>query len=241
MNVFFRRGSTPPIFKGPAVLRRCCPPSAEGLACCRSPHQPRGAAAVLPFFSARAEEAARCQCLRGWAQAVGHVTPSLDGGPPMFFSWGMWQEGQPLCRGGKGARHTPNLSSPSRRIADIHSFSLESLARTCWGRDYPDMTQKLILLGRFGKREELSPLGHHSASSRTDPDILSDICGRYTASGAYARASCVGWTKTLACDCSSQRQPHCSISWRTPCSAGPRRSASLSFAGYRLHFRTRSR
>ena len=81
----FRRGDTPPIFKGPAVLRRCCPPSAEGVACCRSPHQPRGAAAVLPFFSARAEEAARCQCLRGWAQAVGHVTPSLNGGPPCFF------------------------------------------------------------------------------------------------------------------------------------------------------------
>ena len=117
MNVFFRRGDTPPIFKGPAVLRRCCPPSAEGVACCRSPHQPRGAAAVLPFFSARAEEAARCQCLRGWAQAVGRVTPSWDGGPP-WCSWGMWQEGQPLCRGGKGARHTPNLSSPSRRIAD---------------------------------------------------------------------------------------------------------------------------
>ena len=36
----------------------------------------------------------------------------------------------------------------------LHSFSLEILARTCWGRDYPDMTQKLILLGRFGKREE---------------------------------------------------------------------------------------
>ena len=81
----FRRGDNPPIFKGPAVLRRCCPPSAEGVACCRSPHQPRGAAAVLPFFSARAEEAARCQCLRGWAQAVGHVTPSLNGGPPCFF------------------------------------------------------------------------------------------------------------------------------------------------------------
>ena len=36
----------------------------------------------------------------------------------------------------------------------LHSFSLEILARTCWGRDYPDMTQRLILLGRFGKREE---------------------------------------------------------------------------------------
>ena len=70
-----------------------------------------------PFFSARAEEVARCQCLRGWAQAVGRVTPSWDGGPP-WCSWGMWQEGQPLCRGGKGARHTHNLSSPSRRIAD---------------------------------------------------------------------------------------------------------------------------
>ena len=84
------------------MLRRCCPPSFEGAACCQSPHKPRGAAAVLPFFSARAEEAARCQCLRGWAQAVGRVTPSLDGGPP-WFSWGMWQEGQPLCRGGQGA------------------------------------------------------------------------------------------------------------------------------------------
>ena len=41
----------------------------------------------------------------------------LGWGPP-WCSWGMWQEGQPLCRGGKGARHTHNPSSPSRRIAD---------------------------------------------------------------------------------------------------------------------------
>ena len=107
----------PPIFQGPAVWWRCCPPPAEGVACCQSPHKLRGAAAVLSFFSARPEEVARCQCLRGWAQAVGRVTPSWDGGPP-WCSWGMWQEGQPLCRGGKGARHTHNLSSPSRRIAD---------------------------------------------------------------------------------------------------------------------------
>ena len=321
--MFFRRGSTPPIFKGPAVLRRCCPPSAEGVACCRSPHQPRGAAAVLPFFSARAEEAARCQCLRGWAQAVGHVTPSLDGGPPCFFHGGCgrrvshcaeegrgpgthpifrlraerlrtrlhrsllfpgggecspplffrgWGGTPPIskalrCGGGAalllrkewraakvrisfvvqrrccpfsalelkkwraanaceagprrlavslhlgmggphgvhggcgrrgnhcaeegrgpgthtifrlraeglptlfhrnilGERMLPNKVTSARGIHampagvvgvgayTLHSFSLEILARTCWGRDYPDMTQKLILLGRFGKREE---------------------------------------------------------------------------------------
>ena len=79
MNVF-SEGGTPPNFPSPAVLRRCCPPSAEGVVCCQSPHKPRGAAAVLPFFSARAEEAVRCQCLRGWAQAVGHVTPLWMGG-----------------------------------------------------------------------------------------------------------------------------------------------------------------
>ena len=80
-RTFFPEGGTPPNFPSPAVLRRCCPPSAEGVACCQSSHKPRGAAAVLPFFSARAEEAARCQCLRGWAQAVGHVTPLFGGGP----------------------------------------------------------------------------------------------------------------------------------------------------------------
>ena len=47
------------------------------------------------------------------------------------------------------------------------------------------------------REKNLSPLGHHSASSRTDPDILSDICGRYTASGAYARATCVGMNENL--------------------------------------------
>ena len=34
----------------PAVLRRCCPLSSEGVACCQSPRESRGAASVLPFF-----------------------------------------------------------------------------------------------------------------------------------------------------------------------------------------------
>ena len=119
------------------------------------------------------------------------MSPHLWMGGPHVFSWGMWQEGQPLCRGGKGARHThtifrlraeglptlfhrsilgermlPNKVTSAKGIHampagvvgvgayTLHSFSLEILARTCWGSDYPDMTQKLILLGRFGKREE---------------------------------------------------------------------------------------
>ena len=169
------------------MWRRCCPPSAEGVACCQSPHKLRGAAAVLSFFSARAEEVARCQCLRGWAQAVGRVTPSWDGGPP-WCSWGMWQEGQPLCRGGQGAsartifrlraerlptlfhksllgeRMLPNKVTSARGIHampagvvgvgayTLHSFSLEILARTCWGRDYPDMTQKTNPPGTLRKK-----------------------------------------------------------------------------------------
>ena len=107
----FRRGDTPPIFKGPAVLRRCCPPSAEGVACCRSPHQPRGAAAVLPFFSARAEEAARCQCLRGWAQAVGHVTPLWMGGLHDFHG-GCGRRVNHVPRRARGPRHTQGGGGP---------------------------------------------------------------------------------------------------------------------------------
>ena len=40
----------------------------------------------------------------------------------------------------------------------LRSFSFEILARTCWGRGYPDMTQRPILLGRVGKGEE--PFSH---------------------------------------------------------------------------------
>ena len=36
----------------------------------------------------------------------------------------------------------------------LRSFSFELLARTCWGRGYPDMRQRPILLGRVGKGEE---------------------------------------------------------------------------------------
>ena len=115
----FRRGDTPPIFKGPAVLRRCCPPSAEGVACCRSPHQPRGAAAVLPFFSARAEEAARCQCLRGWAQAVGHVTPSLDGGPPCFFHGGCGRRVSHCAEEGRGPGTHPIFRLRAERLPTL--------------------------------------------------------------------------------------------------------------------------
>ena len=188
MNVF-SEGGPPPNFPSPAVLRRCCPPSAEGVVCCQSPHKPRGAAAVLPFFSARAEEAVRCQCLRGWAQAVGHVTPLLMGGLHDFHGGcgrrvshcaeeGRGPGTHPILRlraerlptlfhkSLLGERMLPNKVTSARGIHampagvvgvgayTLHSLSLEILARTCWGRDYPDMTQRLILLGRFGKREE---------------------------------------------------------------------------------------
>ena len=113
---FFSEGGTPPNFPSPAVLRRCCPPSAEGVACCQSSHKPRGAAAVLPFFSARAGAAARCQCLRGWAQAVGHVTPLWMGGLHDFHGGcGRRVNHVPRRAGGLG---THNLSSPRRKIAD---------------------------------------------------------------------------------------------------------------------------
>ena len=36
----------------------------------------------------------------------------------------------------------------------LHSFSLEILARTCWGRGYPDTTQRPVLLGCVGKATE---------------------------------------------------------------------------------------
>ena len=117
MNVF-SEGGTPPNFPSPAVLRRCCPPSAEGVVCCQSPHKPRGAAAVLPFFSAPAEEAVRCQCLRGWAQAVGHVTPLLMGGPHDFHG-GMWQEGQPCAEEGKGASAHTIFRLPGERLPTL--------------------------------------------------------------------------------------------------------------------------
>ena len=68
-------------FSSPAVLRRCCPLSSERVACCQSPRESRGAASVLPFFRGRAEEVARWQCLRDWAQAAGHVTSYFMGGP----------------------------------------------------------------------------------------------------------------------------------------------------------------
>ena len=102
---FFSEGGTPPNFPSPAVLRRCCPPSAEGVVCCQSPHKPRGAAAVLPFFSARAEEAVRCQCLRGWAQAVGHVTPLWMGGLHDFHG-GCGRRVNHCAEEGRGPRHT---------------------------------------------------------------------------------------------------------------------------------------
>ena len=114
MNVF-SEGGTPPNFQSPAVLRRCCPPSAEGVACCQSSHKPRGAAAVLPFFSARAEEAARCQCLRGWAQAVGHVTPSLDGGPP-FFHGGCGRRVSHCAEEGRGPGTHPIFRLRAERL-----------------------------------------------------------------------------------------------------------------------------
>ena len=189
----FRRGAPLP-FSACVVLRWCCPPSAKGGARCQSPHKPRGAAAVLSFFSARAEEAARCQCLRGWAQAVGRVTPSLDGGPPWFHG-GCGRRVSHCAEEGRGPRHAQSfvskakdcrhcstgafsargccptrwrlrgVSTPCQRESWaeeptlLRSFSYECLARTCWGRAYPDTT-----------------VGHHSASSRTDPEIFSKIC-----------------------------------------------------------------
>ena len=93
------------------------------------------------------------------------IVPRREGGPahPTFR---LRAEGLPtlLYRSILGERMLPNKVASARGIhampagvvepTPLHSFSFEILARTCWGRDYPDMTQKLILLGRFGKREE---------------------------------------------------------------------------------------
>ena len=130
---FFSEGGTPPNFPSPAVLRRCCPPSAEGVACCQSSHKPRGAAAVLPFFSARAEEAARCQCLRGWAQAVGHVTPLWMGGLHDFHG-GCGRRVNHCAEEGRGPRHTQSFVSEAKdcRHYSIGVFSARGCCLTRW-------------------------------------------------------------------------------------------------------------
>ena len=74
------------------VRRRCCPSSA------------------LELKKRRAANA----CEAGPRRLA--MSPHLWMGTPHVSSWRMWQEGQPLCRGGKGARHTHNLSSPRERL-----------------------------------------------------------------------------------------------------------------------------
>ena len=88
-------------FSGPAVLRRCCPLSSERVACCQSPRESRGAASVLPFFRGRAEEVARWQCLRNWAQGGWPCHLIFHGGPLRFV--GDAAGGSAMCRGGTGA------------------------------------------------------------------------------------------------------------------------------------------
>ena len=61
------------------VRRRCCPSSA------------------LELKKRRAANA----CEAGPRRLA--MSPHLWMGGPHVFSWGMWQEGQPLCRGGQGA------------------------------------------------------------------------------------------------------------------------------------------
>ena len=136
---------------------------------------------MLPFFSARAEEAARCQCLRGWAQAVGRVTPSFD--------VGCGRRVNHCAEEGRGPRHTQSFVSeakdcrhysigvfsargccltrwrlqgmftPCQRASWaaeptlLRSFSYEYLARTCCGRGYLDTTQRALFQGRVTKEE----------------------------------------------------------------------------------------
>ena len=132
MNVF-SEGGTPPNFPSPAVPLRCCPPSAEGVACCQSSHKPRGAAAVLPFFSARAGATARCQCLRGWAQAVGHVTPLWMGGLHDFHG-GCGRRVNHCAEEGRGPRHTQSFVSEAKdcRHYSIGVFSARGCCLTRW-------------------------------------------------------------------------------------------------------------
>ena len=117
-----------------------------------------------------------CHSILGWGAPMvfmgdvaggSAIVPRREGGPahPLFR---LRAEGLPTLfhRSILGERMLPNKVTSARGIHampagvvgvgayTLHSFSLEILARTCWGRDYPDMTQKLILLGRFGKREE---------------------------------------------------------------------------------------
>ena len=88
---------------------------------------------MLPFFSARAEEAARCQCLRGWAQAVGHVTPLWMGGLHDFHG-GCGRRVNHCAEEGRGPRHTQSFVSEAKdcRHYSIGVFSARGCCLTRW-------------------------------------------------------------------------------------------------------------
>ena len=120
------------------------------------------------------------------------IVPRRKGGPAhTIFRLRAEELPTLLHRSILGERMLPNKVASARGIHampagvvgvgayTLHSLSLEILARTCWGRGYPDTTQGRLLLGRVGKGEGCSPVGHHSASSRTDSDIFSKICKKW--------------------------------------------------------------
>ena len=88
---------------------------------------------MLPVFSARAGATARCQCLRGWAQAVGHVTPLWMGGLHDFHG-GCGRRVNHCAEEGRGPRHTQSFVSEAKdcRHYSIGVFSARGCCLTRW-------------------------------------------------------------------------------------------------------------